>query len=153
MRLRKLAEPYPTATLDTDAATAVRAMAEGHRPGIIVLDAGGRPYAVLPGPKILRALIPDYIVEDPALARVVDVDAAERLFGRLEGMTVRDLIDPEQDLRALPVLKGDNTTMEAAALMVEHGIHFVAIMDRGRLLGALTVSHLLRHFLDASDRT
>lgn len=150
MRLRDLAEPYPTATLDTAAVIAVTAMAQAHRPGLIVLDGKGRPYAVLPGPKILRAVVPAYIQEDPALARVVDADAAERVFSRLSGMTVGDLIDPEHDLRELPVLQGDDTTMEAAALMAQHGIHFVAVTEHGRLLGALTVSHLLRHFLDST---
>ena len=152
MRLRDLAEPYPTATLDTDAATAVRAMAEAHRPGLIVLDPQGRPSAVLPGPRILRAVIPGYIREDPALARVVDPDAAERVFGRLSEMTVRDLIGPDSDLRRLPVMDGADTTMEAAALMAQQGIHFVAVTEQGRLLGALTVSHLLRHFLGALER-
>lgn len=150
MRLRDLAEPYPTATLDTAAVLAVTAMAQAHRPGLIVLDRKGRPYAVLPGPKILRAVVPGYIQEDPALARVVEADAAERVFSRLSGMTVRDLIDPERDLRELPVLQGDDTTMEAAALMAEHGIHLVAVTEHRRLLGALTVSHLLRHFLDST---
>lgn len=149
MRLRDLVEPYPTATLDSDAATAVIAMAEAGRPGLIVLDAGGHPYAVLPGPKILRSLIPDYIQEDPALARVVDAEAAERLFGGLAGLTVRDLAVPERSLRELPVLEADDTTLEAAALMARTGIHFVAVTDRGRLLGAITVSRLLRHFLSA----
>lgn len=147
MRLRDLVEPYPTATLDSDAATAVIAMAQAGRPGLIVLDTGGHPYAVLPGPKILRSLIPDYIQEDPALARVVDAEAAERLFRRLAGLTVRDLAEPERALRELPVLDADDTSLEAAALMARHNIHFVAVTERGRLLGAITVSRLLQHFL------
>ncbi len=151
MRLRDLAEPYPTASLDTDAVAAVRAMAEAHRPGLIVLNADGSPSAILPGPRILRALVPGYIREDPALARVVDADAAERMFAKLAGKTVGDLVRPGSDLRALPVLDGDDTIMKAAAMMAQQGIHFVAVTEHGRLLGAITVSHLLRHFLDSVE--
>ncbi len=48
-------------------------------PGIAVVDAVGRPVAVLPASQVLRVVVPDYVREDPALARVVDEAGAERL--------------------------------------------------------------------------
>ena len=88
MRLEELAEDFPAAELGADAAEAVLQMAAAHRVGIVVLDGAGAPLAVLTGARILAAVIPRYLRDDPGLARVVDQNAADEIFERLAGKTV-----------------------------------------------------------------
>jgi len=148
MYLRDLVEHYPSATVESPALDAVRSMAEEHRLAIIVLDADQRPYAVLSSPQILTALLPDYVVEDPNLARVLDSDDAEQMLTRLNELRVADLMPRE--VREVPVLSEDDTDLEAAAYMANEGISVVAVVADGRYIGAVTVSRLLREALGRS---
>ena len=145
MYLRDLVEHYPSATLDSPALDAVRSMAEEHRLAIIVLDADRRPYAVLSSPQILSALLPDYVIEDPNLAHVLDSHDAEQMIARLGGLTVGDLMPRE--VREVPVLSQDDTNLEAAAYMAREGISVVAVVSDDHYVGAVTVSRLLRDAL------
>ena len=149
MYLRDLVEPYPSATVATPALDAVRSMAEEHRLAIIVLDEEGRPYAVLSSPQILTALLPDYVVEDPNLARVLGSEDAEQMLARLNGLSVGDLMPRE--VRGVPVLSEDDTDLEAAAYMAGEGVSVVAVVAAGRYVGAVTVSRLLREALGRSS--
>ena len=149
MYLRDLVEHYPSATVDTPALDAVRSMAEEHRLAIIVLDADQRPYAVLGSPQILTALLPDYVIEDPNLARVLDSTDAEQMLARLTELSVGDLMPRE--VREVPVLSQDDTDLEAAAYMAKEGISVVAVVAGGRYVGAVTVSRLLREALGRSS--
>ncbi|WP_050791617.1 CBS domain-containing protein [Streptomyces pristinaespiralis] len=72
MRARDLAETYPFVTTDDSAMDAARLLAERALPALLVLDADGHPYAIVPGSQLVRQLLPHYIVEDPLLAAVVD---------------------------------------------------------------------------------
>ncbi len=69
MLARNLARPFPVVGLDTNALEAARLLAERRLPGLIVLDVHGRPKTVLPGSQVLRFVLPDYVQEDPVLAR------------------------------------------------------------------------------------
>lgn len=148
MYLRDLVEHYPSATVDSPALDAVRSMADEHRLAIIVLDDHQRPYAVLSSSQILSALLPDYVVEDPNLAHVLDSHDAEQLIARLGDLTVADLMPRE--VRRVPVLAEDDTNLEAAAYMANEGVSVVAVVSDDRYVGAVTVSRLLR---DALGRT
>ena len=149
MYLRDLVEHYPSATVETPALDAVRSMAEEHRLAIIVLDGDERPFAVLGSPQILTALLPEYVVEDPNLARVLDSKDAEQMLARLNELSVGDLMP--RDTRGVPVLSEDDTDLEAAAYMANEGVSVVAVVSRGRYVGAVTVSRLLREALGRSS--
>ena len=75
MLARELAEPYPVVDLDSDAFAAARLMAERRLPGLIVNGDDGRPWTILPGSQVLRFVVPGYVQDDPALARVYDETA------------------------------------------------------------------------------
>ncbi|MDA8438984.1 MAG: CBS domain-containing protein [Propionibacterium sp.] len=145
MYLRDLVEHYPSATLDSPALDAVRSMADEHRLALIVLDEHRRPYAVLSSPQILSALLPDYVVEDPHLAHVLDSSDAEQMIVRLGDLTVGDLMPRE--VRQVPVLSDHDTNLEAAAYMANEGISVVAVVSDDHYVGAVTVSRLLRDAL------
>ncbi len=87
---------------DTEARAAAQAMSAGRLPGLIVCGDDGRPYTILPGSQVLRFLIPDYLQDTPAVARVLDEQASEVLCRRLEHTTVRDLLPHPRDIDELP---------------------------------------------------
>lgn len=145
MQARDLAVPFPAVGLDSDALAAARLMAEDKLPGIVVCDGDGNPHTILPGSQVLRFVIPRYVQDDEALARVIDEPTADEMFAALAGRTVRDLL-PKEDYE-LPVAKGDDTVMEVAALMARAHSPLVAVVEGGRLLGCVTVSRLLERYL------
>ncbi|MGH8970276.1 MAG: CBS domain-containing protein [Actinomycetes bacterium] len=148
MRARDLAEPFPTVTLGTDAMDAAREMGRNRLPGLIVCDEMGHPYTVLPGSQVLRFVIPQYVQDDPPLARVYDEKASDELCHKLSGSTVKDLLPRRrQDVDELPIVDHDATTIEVAAVMARMHSPVVAVVDGDEFVGAVTVSRLLEHLL------
>jgi CBS domain-containing protein len=142
MRARELAAPFPTVALDTPAIDAARLLAGRDLPGLIVVDAQGRPLTVLPGTQVLRMAVPRYCQDDPALARVVDEAAADVFLRELGDRTVAQCLPEER--RELPVVEPDATVLEIAALMARARSPLVAVVDRDAgLLGAITLDALL----------
>lgn len=147
MRARDLAEPFPTVGLDDDAFTAAHLLSGRRLPGLLVVDATGQPHTVLPGSQVLKFVVPRYVQDDPALARVYDERAADELCSKLAGRPVRDVLPPPPDRDDLPVVDADATAMEVAAVMARVHSPVVAVVEQGRLLGAITVSRLLSQLL------
>lgn len=147
MSARSLAEPFPTVTTDTDAMDAARSMAAGRLPGLIVCTDGGRPYTVLPDSQVLRFLIPAYLQDEPVLARALDEQASDELCRKLERSTVGDLLPDRQDLDELPVVDGDATALEVAAVMARMHSSLVAVVVDEQVVGAITASRLLDYLL------
>lgn len=147
MRARELAADFPTVSLDTDALDAARLLAHQHLPGLIVVDALGRPDTILPGTQVLRFAVPSYVQDDPKLARVIDEETADSIWESLAGIPVRDLLPAKS--RELPVVNGDDTVLEIAAIMAQTRSPVVAVVDRDQLLGAITLDALLARMLPA----
>jgi CBS domain-containing protein len=145
VRARDLAADMPTVTLSTPALEASRLLAEQNLPGLIVLDEQRRPQTVLPGTQVLRLAVPRYCQDDPALARVVDEPHADLFLQALDAKTVRELL-PEQP-RELPVVDGDATVLEVAAVMARMRSPLVAVVADGRMIGAITLDNLLDRML------
>lgn len=148
MLARDLAEDFPTVDLDTDGVTAVRTLADNNLPGLVVLDEQGRPHSVLPGSQVLRFLLPDYLLRDPSLTHVYSEQAADRLCSDLSRYRVRDVL-PKQP-HELPVVNGDDTTVEIAAAMARLHSPVVAVVDEGRMIGAVTTDTLLDRLLESA---
>jgi CBS domain-containing protein len=152
MRARELAVQYPSVTLDSDALAAARMLAERRLPGLLVMDERGRPYAVLPASRLIKLLVPDYVIEDPALAAVIDERHADRFCLSLAGRPVRDCLPRER--QAPPAADPDDTVLEVAALMARERSPLVAVVERdkggARLLGVITAAHLLERLLGAT---
>jgi CBS domain-containing protein len=141
MRARDLASDFPTVALDTPVVEAARLLADQDLPGLIVVDEEGLPSSILPGTQVLRLAVPNYCQDDPALARVVDEPHADRFLQALAGRTVREALPREP--RELPATDPDATMLELAALMARTRSPLVAVVDDGRLLGAVTLQALL----------
>src|SRR3954470_14033739 len=97
--------------MDDDAVDAVRLMAERRWPGIVVCEPDGRPTRILPGTQVLRFVIPPYVQDDAALARVINERESDRLLGELTGRKVRDLLPAHADVD-LAVAAPDDTVLE-----------------------------------------
>ena len=148
MLARKLAQPFPTVTLDTDALEAARVLTEQRLPGLIVVGDDGLPHTVLPGSQVLRFVVPPYVQDDPALARAYDEKSADALCDKLVGRTVRDMLPRKQDRLEIRVVEPDATSIEIAAQMAGMRSPIIAVVEDGRLLGAITVSALLAHLIE-----
>lgn len=143
MLARELAEDYPLVDVDTDAFDAARVLAFNNLPGLVVTDSEGSPYAVLPASQVVRFVVPEYVREDPSLARVIEEQAADRIARSLAGRRVRDLLPTRP--HELPVVKADDTVLELAALMAKARSPLVAVVEQGRIIGVVTAVRLLAH--------
>jgi CBS domain-containing protein len=147
VRARELAENFPTVSLTSDAMAAARSMAQSRKPGLIVVDDEGAPHAVLGGSQVLRFVIPRYVQDDPRLARALDAEASDELCRRLERRTVRELLPARQDRDELPAVDSDATALEMAAVMARMHSPLVAVVENGRVVGAVTAARLLDYLL------
>jgi CBS domain-containing protein len=145
MRARDLAAPFPTVALDTSALDAARLLASNDLPGLIVVDGRGHPTTVLPGTQVLRMAIPRYCIDDPALARVIDEEHADRFLHDLADRTVAELLPKNPG--ELPVVDPDATVLEIAALMARARSPLVAVVTDGHMRGAITLDALLDRML------
>jgi CBS domain-containing protein len=142
MRAEDLAEDFPVVTVDSDALSAARLLAEHRLPGIVVTDRSGKPYAVLPASQVVRFIVPRYVQEDPSLAGVLNESMADRAAEKLGGKTVRDVL-PDH-LTNVPPAHADDTIIEVAAVMARLRSPLMAVVnDRGTLQGVITASRLL----------
>jgi CBS domain-containing protein len=138
--------------MDTPALEAARLLTEHGRPGLIVVDDNQHPVAILPGSQVLRMLVPRYVQDDPALARVLDEAHADKMCESLRGKTVKDLM-PRQP-PTLPVVNPDDTVLEIAAIMAANRSPLVAVVEErsktASLSGAISASQLLGRILPVS---
>ena len=146
MRASDLAAPYPTVTLSTPTIEAARLLAEQNLPGLVVVDERQRPVTILPGTQVLRLAVPSYCLDDPALARVIDEEAADVFVRGIGNRTVAEALPHER--RHLPVVEPDVTVLEVAALMARTRSPLVAVAQRGGpLAGVITLDALLDRVL------
>ncbi|HEX7321418.1 MAG TPA: CBS domain-containing protein [Mycobacterium sp.] len=141
MRAEQIAEAFPVVAIDSDALDAARLLAEHRLPGIVVTDATGKPYAVLPASQVVRFIVPRYVQDDPSLAGVLNETMADRAAEKLGGKTVRDML-PEH-LRNVPAADADDTIIEVAATMARLRSPLIAVVKDGELFGVITASRLL----------
>jgi len=145
VRARDMAAPFPVLGLDASALDAARLLAANDLPGLIVVDGDGQPKTILPGTQVLRMAVPRYCIDDPALARVVDEEHADRFLLDLADRTVAELL-PEHP-GELPVVGPDATVLEIAALMARARSPLVAVVTDRQMLGAITLDALLDRML------
>lgn len=151
MRARDLAQDLPTVGPEADALEVARVIADRRLPGVAVVDSDGHPVAVLPASQVLRFLVPDYIQQDPALARVLDEVGADETARGLAGTSVGELLPTRRHRVELAAVKGDATVVECAALMARLNSPLLMVTERGCTLGLLTASHLLEALLTGPD--
>jgi CBS domain-containing protein len=141
MHAEDMAEEFPVVTIDSSALAAAGLLAEHRLPGIVVTDAAGKPFAVLPASQVVRFIVPTYVQDDPSLAGVLNESMADRAADKLSGKTVRDVL-PEH-LTDIPAANADDTIIEVAAMMARLRSPLIAVMKDDKLHGVITASRLL----------
>ncbi|ROT26800.1 CBS domain-containing protein [Micromonospora sp. HM5-17] len=142
MQAGQIAVDVPTVTVQDSVARALRLMALGRLPGLIVVGDRGQPRTVLPGTQVLRLAVPGSYQEDPALARTIDEAHADLFWEELASLTVGDCLVRESGRPA--TVAPDATLLEVAALMARQRCPLVAVVDgAGTLVGAITLERLL----------
>jgi len=130
----------------TPARAAVEVLAAQDLPGLVVVDDKGRPLTVLAGTQVLRMALPSYCQDDPALARVVDENAADLIFDGLGDRTVAELLPRSRP--ELPVVAPNATMLEVASVMAKSNVPLVAVAGRDRVMtGVITLDGLLDRML------
>jgi CBS domain-containing protein len=145
MKALGLASPQETLMAEAPAREAALALSRIQTSAALVMDEEGGLAGVVTEEDLLRALLPRYVGEAESLARVLEEASAEQLWQRLEGRTVRDLLARERDEEA--VVDPEATLVEVASVMVRSETPLVAVVDAGRVLGGISIDHLLTHLL------
>jgi CBS domain-containing protein len=141
MHAGEIAERYPVVGVDTPAMVAAQLLACDRLPGLVVAETDGTPKAVLPASQVVRFMVPDYVQQDPGLARAIGEKAADRIADRLRTATVGQLL-PERP-GELAVLKSDDTVLELAAVMARLRSPLCAVVADGKIVGVVTAARLL----------
>jgi len=145
MKARNLASPQETLRTDQEAGEAASVLSRYGVRAVLVVDPTGSFAGVISDSELLRRLLPAYVTENEALARVLEEGAAEALQGRLEGLTVADLMPGDRE--EYPVVDGEDTLVEVAATMVRSRASLVGVVDEGRLIGGISIDDLVSHLL------
>lgn len=140
-----MVEEVPLVSLDSNALEAARLLADRRLPGLVVADDQGRPYAILPASQVVRFLVPSYIIDDPALARVVSETVADHAADKLGSRTVRDVLP--RDRPELAVVNHDDTVIEVAAIMARLRSPLVVVTAGKQMVGVIFASRLLEFAL------
>jgi CBS domain-containing protein len=145
VKARNLASPQERLRHDASAVEAAAVLARHDLRAILVVGDAGEFVGILSDSELLRALLPPFIGESQALARVLEEGASEVLFRRIASLTVRDLMPDERDVA--PIVDGDDTLVEVADVMVRSRASLVGVMDQGRLVGGISIDDLISHLL------
>ena len=142
-----MVDDFPVVRSDSDALDAVRLIAQQRLPGLLVTNAAGAPWRILPASQVVRLLVPAYIQDDPSLAGVLSEITADRVAEKLRGKTVEQVLPKTHG--ALASVNADDTIVEVAAVMARERSPLVAVVSGGELVGVITASRLLEIALES----
>lgn len=147
MRARNLVEAVEPIDADAPAVDALRTLARGTLPGLVVRSGAG--FTIVPASQVLRVVLPRYVLDDGSLGRVWDEASAdvvaERLRGRTAGDIVAALSRPDNEVE--PVVDADATLVEITTVLARARVPLVAVVDEGRFLGVVTVHRVIERLL------
>jgi hypothetical protein len=140
MRALDVMREFPVMDAHAPASQAADLLAEPDVDAIFVVD-GDRLAGIVTDLALLRFLLPRYVREDEALARVLDEAAGGELWRALNGRAVADLLPTGP--RDVPEVDDDATLIWVAAKMCTSGSFLVAVRHHGALVGGITSSALI----------
>jgi len=141
--------PLVDATVPDSAtfAEAVARLFEAQVPALAVVAADGRLVGVVSELDVLRAVFPGYLAELRHTAFLEDdPDALDARARAVRDRPVGELA------RKVEVLDGDESETHAAERFLHTGEQALPVVERGRLLGMLSIAALSHARLDRVDR-
>jgi CBS domain-containing protein len=141
VKARDLMQPVRVVNPDDPATELIRAFEDPALRAVAVVSGEGELIGVISDEDLLYALLPSYVLDDHALARVLEEGAGATLRHRLEGKRVKECVHTTRRQHA-PV-EPDATLVEVAAAMVRSGDPGVLVVEGNEVLGVITVDVLL----------
>jgi CBS domain-containing protein len=141
VKARDLMQPVRVVKPDDPATELIRAFEDPALRAVAVVSGEGELIGVISDEDLLYALLPSYVLDDEALAGVLEEGAVETLRHRLEGKRVKECVHTTRRQHA-PV-EPDATLVEVAAAMVRSGDPGVLVIEKEKVLGVITVDVLL----------
>jgi CBS-domain-containing membrane protein len=141
VRARDIMRPARVVRPDDPADELIQAFEDPDLRAVAVVTDEGDLVGLVTDEDLLYALLPSYVLEDEALAGVLEERAGSTLRERIEGKRVRDVVKTTR--REDPPVDSDDTLVEVAVSLVRSGHPAVLVAERGRVLGVITVDVLL----------
>lgn len=141
MKASDLMKPARSIRADDPASELVSAFQDPDLRAVAVVTEAGELIGMISDEDVLYCLLPSYVLDDAALAAVLEEDAGATLRQRLEGRRVNDVVHTTR--RQHPPVDPDATLVEVAATMVRSGDSGVLVVRDKRVLGVVTVDVLL----------
>ena len=143
--------PVVTITPDKTIADAIRLMNQHSTNGLIVVGSGDKSadvLGVISSLDILERLVPDYLEEDKHLA---SFEPREIFVKRLKAIA-NDKVSVCMTSKKLYTVTPEDSLIEAAAILTEHRIHRLPVVDeKGKLVGYISRSDVKRSFSKILD--
>jgi CBS domain-containing protein len=145
MKARDLMKTARVVVPGDSCTTLIEAFADPEVRGVAVVTDLGELVGLVTDQDMLAALLPSYVVDDEALARVLEEDEEARLSIRLAGKQTRDLID--ETTREEAVVAPDDTLIRVADTMVRSKGPAVLVVEGRKVVGVITADVLLKALL------
>ncbi|MFF7438946.1 CBS domain-containing protein [Streptomyces sp. NPDC008122] len=149
MRARDLAWFSTPVRLDATLKEAAELIVREHAPALVVVSEDGHPLTALPAARILAAVLPTAVREDPLLAAAAGDSLDTHVRAWAASLRLMDVLP-----RRLPpplVVSPDASPIHMAAVMERAGSPFVLVVDydgeQPHLLGTVDAAALLHHYL------
>jgi CBS domain-containing protein len=141
VRARDIMQPARVVGPDDPAEELVRAFEDPDLLAVAVVGAPGSRPALITNEDFLYALLPSYVIEDQALAGVLEEDVGDTLRQRIEGKRVRDVVNTAR--RVQTPVDADDTLVEVAVAMVRSGDPAALVVEGDRVAGVISVDALV----------
>jgi CBS-domain-containing membrane protein len=141
VKARDLMGPVRTVRPEDPAGELVRAFQDPDVRAVAVVTELGELVGSMSDEDMLSAILPSYLLDDAALAGVVEEDAAAELYRRLEGKRVKDLVEATR--REHPLVSPEDTLIEVAVAMCRSSDPAVLVVAERKVLGVIPVEVLL----------
>jgi predicted transcriptional regulator len=150
VRAKDLMGPVRVVRPEDPAGELVRAFQDPDVRAVAVVTEVGELVGSLSDEDMLTAILPSYLLDDTALAGVVDEHTAATLHRRLEGKRVKDLVEATR--REHPVVSPEDTLIEVAVAMCRSSDPAVLVVAEKKVLGVIPVEVLLPSLLRPEAR-
>jgi CBS-domain-containing membrane protein len=141
MKARDVMGPVRVVRPEDPAGELVRAFEDPDVRAVAVVTEVGELVGTFSDEDMLRAILPSYLLDDAALAGVLDEEAGAKLYRRLEGKRVKDLVEASR--REHPRVAPEDTIIEVAVTMCRSGDPAVLVVESGKVVGVIPVEALL----------
>lgn len=133
---------YATIASDATYKEALEKMVAEKTNGLVVMGSDGKPVGTIDSFHLIHNMMPEYLQDDPMLARFEPDDVVHRSIEKVWKKKVSDMM---QSIGGVQIHENDSF-IYAAALASKHGIRYLPVMDaeEKELLGVISRTQIKR---------